>query len=885
MLADTQSSPRGLSGAEARARLERDGPNRLASRGRASLLSRVYGQFTDITVLALIFAAVVAVVLGQTEPGLTPLEQFGDATAIFIIVILNALIGLVQESRAERALAALSDSTAPTARVLRDGEEQQVDSADLVVGDVVLLEEGSRVPADARLLVANSLSANESSLTGESVPVEKQAELLLPASTDLAERKNSVYLGSFVNRGKGQAVVTATGMASSLGEIARLLDSVETPPSPLQRSLKRFGIQIVIACAALGVLVFLVTLAQGQASLRVLLLTSVSLAVAAIPEGLPAVTTIVLALGVQRMASKHALVRKLPAVETLGSADVICTDKTGTLTQNKMTVRRVASLDFDLTQAGDGINAGVLGEDLTESQRAALDGIVLAARYMPAARMKDGQGVGDPTDVALLNFHLAHCAEPAPPSQREQPFDADRKLASAVVDLESRQLFVHGAMEAVLSRATRAWSGGRAVELTDERRQQLDALQTAWSADGLRVLALAQRSLSDVAQPDEDLEADLCFLGLIGLSDPPRPAIRESIAKAARAGVRTLMITGDHPLTAKAIAREVGIGGADANTLLGSALDSMSPAEIEESAKTVDVVARATAAHKLLIVEALQRQGHVVAMTGDGVNDAPALRAAAIGVAMGQSGTDVAREAGDLVLADDNYTSIVSAIEEGRTIFANIQRFIVFLLSVNAGLVFAVLIAALLGWPPLLTPTQILWINLVTNGLPALALGAEPAHGHPMLRGPRASDSPLLTRRDTVWILGYGVFMGAVGLGAYSWLAADPAKARSLAFLVLAVGPLMHALNCRDRQRSLFSVGLSTNPQLWLAIAVGLGLQALAQFVPGLTKVFSVAPLSASELGVGAALCVTFWLAGELQKLVWRLAAGSRPPTPAPRPE
>lgn len=863
-MAALESSDQGLDAAEVEARRERHGPNQLAAAPRKSLLRRVGAQFTDVTVLALIVAAIIAVVLGQLEEGLTPLEQFGDAVAIAVIVILNALIGLIQESRAEKALEALAGRAAPTARVRRGGKEQDIPALELVPGDVIALEEGSRVPADARLIEARALASNESALTGESLPVEKDAELILEEEADLADRTNCVFLGTFVTRGKGHAVVTDTGMSSALGEIARLLESVEAPETPLQRDLRRFGVQIVLVCLALGLMVFVVTFLQGQATLRVLLLTAVSLAVAAIPEGLPAVTTIVLALGVQRMARREALVRKLPAVETLGSADVICTDKTGTLTQNRMAVRRVANLEHEQSLEGEA-------EGLPSDVAASFSRLILAARYTPAARIHEGRVVGDPTDAALLNFHLAHVDEPAPTSKRELPFDADRKLASAVVELEGPRLFVHGAAEAVLERTTRLWKNGERTELSKADRERLDEIQSDWGHAGLRVLALAERKLEDAEHPDGELEQELCLLGLVGLSDPPRPEVRAAIEKAARAGVRTVMITGDHPVTALAIAREVGIGGEAHQVLPGSELEQLTDDELVIRAESVSVVARATAAHKLRFVEALQKQGHIVAMTGDGVNDAPALRAASIGVAMGQSGTDVAREAGDLVLADDNYTTIVAAIEEGRTIFANIRRFILFLLSINAGLVLAVLVAAVLGWPPLLTPTQILWINLVTNGLPALALGAEPAHGEPMLHGPRDPAAPLLSLKDFAWIVGYGAFMAVLGLAAYWYLREDAETARSVAFLVLSVGPLLHALNCRHPTRSLFQLGVFSNPKLWAAIAVGFALQTLALYTPGLDRVFSAHPLSGTALGWGLCVCALFWVGGELQKAIARL--------------
>lgn len=893
----------GLSSEEARRRLARDGPNELAEKPPPSPLVIFLGQFADVTVLALIAAALVAVALGWKErESASFLHRFGDAIAIGIIVVLNALVGFAQQRKAERALRALRALGAPVAKVLRGGAVERVPAHTLVVGDVIELGEGDRVPADGRLVETSDAVVDESALTGESVPVDKLEVGVLDPTTPLAERANMVFYGTHVARGRARALVVATGMRTELGQIAELLGGVAAEDTPLQKSLHRFGTKVVIASALLGLLVFAVGAVRLEAPIGFLLLTGVSLAVAAIPEGLPAVTTIVLALGVQRMAKQNALIRRLSAVETLGSADVICTDKTGTLTQNRMVVRRaeVGRRSLEVEHSGQTTFFAELGGRRVEPDFSGADPLaelVLSCIAAPAARVaEDGSVRGDPTDAALLRIWLAHGAELAGAgrhleSLRVVPFDRERKMATVLTSGERGvQSYSHGAPEAVLGRASHAL-GARGEELPIGAREaaELSRRVEEWASLGLRVIAVARAKTGAVSLEEatrlergallDKIERDMVLVGLLGIADPPRPEVSLALAKARDAGVRTIMITGDHPLTGEAIARELGILNAqEGEVITGPEIDTLSAAELGERIERIRVVARATAANKLRLIEALRARGHVVAMTGDGVNDAPAIKAADIGVAMGRGGTDVTREAADMVLLDDNYATIVGAIEQGRVVYDNIKRFIVFLFSVNAGLVLAVLAAAAVGWPPILTPTQILWINLITNGLPALALGMEPVHLDPMKRAPRAKGEGLISPGELAWLLFYGVFMAVLGVATFAYfhppvLGASGetlALARSATFTVLAIAPLFHALNARSRRDSVFTLGLFSNARLLSAFAIALGLQAVALYVPALGGVFSTTPLPPATLAAALGACALTWVVGEAEKGIRR---------------
>ena len=883
----------GLSVPEAQRRLEREGPNELAEKPPPSAFSQLLQQFADVTVLALIVAALVAVALGwHDKPGSSFLHRFGDAIAIAIIVAVNAAVGFVQQRKAEQALRALRQLGAPAARAVRGGRCDAVPAHALVVGDLIEVAEGDRVPADARLVSTSDVVVDESALTGESVPVDKLELGCLAPATPLAERSNMVFYGTHVVRGRARALVVATGMRTELGQIAELLGSIDAEETPLQRSLRVFGTRVVVGSALLGVLVFAVGALRLDVSVGFLLLTAVSLAVAAIPEGLPAVTTIVLALGVQRMAKQNALIRRLSAVETLGAADVICTDKTGTLTQNRMVVRCAEvggrRLEVQLGPGGELVFAERGHGPVVPSFSGAdpLGEFVSSCIAAPGAHVAaDGTIRGDPTDAALLRVWHQYRARVAAAGRtvevlRVVPFDRDRKLVTVLTSSERGvEAHSHGAPEAVLARSsTLLGDDARGRGLDDETRADLRRRIDEWASLGLRVIALARApaevvSLEEASLLDRDalldrVERDLVFVGLVGIADPPRPEVALALAKARDAGVRTIMITGDHPLTGEAIARELGIMNAnEGDVITGPEIDALDAAELSSRIESIRVVARATAANKLRLIEALKARGHVVAMTGDGVNDAPAIKAADIGVAMGRAGTDVTREAADMILLDDDYATIVSAIEQGRVVYGNIKRFIIFLFSVNAGLVIAVLAAAAVGWPPILTPTQILWINLITNGLPALALGMEPVHVDPMKRLPRAKDAALLSGTEVIWLLSYGVLMAALGVATFAaYLGTSLAVARSATFTVLAIGPLFHALNARSLRDSVFVLGVGSNPRLLGAFAIALGLQAVALYVPALAEFFSTTALPASTLGAVLGVCSLVWIAGEIEK-------------------
>jgi len=886
---------RGLTAEEAHARLTRDGENRLAMAEGPGLLARLLGQFTDITVIALLVAAAIAVGLAifMAEPGANFIERFGDAIAILAIVLLNAGIGFVQEQRAESALKALNDMTSPSAVVIRAGEQAKIAAYALVSGDVVVLNEGDRIPADLRLIATASLRVNESTLTGESVAVDKDADATLPVDTPLAERTVMAFSGTHVTAGRGRGVVVATGMATELGRIAGMLAAVQVPDTPLKQDLRRFGNALVIGCVVISALVFAVGLLQQTATVPVLFLTAVSLAVAAIPEGLPAITTIVLAMGVQRMARRNALVRRLSAVETLGSAQIICTDKTGTLTQNRMVVRRLWCADRQLDIAGDYFEPDdpPRWREPDVAPDDALRELLDASHLAPDAQLIDKDGrvevTGDTTDGALLLLGRAFAPDHAAEEViAEFPFDHERMMATTIVERASgRWGYTHGAPERILELCETVCDRDGLRPLTDADREALHARIFDWGGEGYRVLAIARHALAADADTADNTEHDLALLGLVAISDPPRTEVAVALERSRNAGVRTMMITGDHPHTAAAIAREIRLSGElEPVVVSGAEVEAMGDEELARRAPGIDVVARATAAHKLRIVQALTGAGYVTAMTGDGVNDAPAIKAASIGIAMGQAGTDVTREAAALVLSDDNYATIIAAIEEGRIIFANIKKFILFLLCVNSGLVLAVFIAAMLGWPPMLTPTQILWINLITNGMPALALGMEPIHPDPMKAKPRDVSAGIIERHEVLWLLGYGVVMAVVGLAVFHGALGEPVhtdpialrRAQTMAFTVLALAPLFHAHTTRDLDTSIFKLGVFSNWRVWGSMAVAFVLQALALYVPGLDEVFHTTALSLHDLLVVLGLSAAILPLAELEKLLRRWFGGPR---------
>ncbi len=897
----------GLADAEAADRLARNGPNELVERGRKGPWRIFFAQFTSTMVVVLIVAGVVSALLGD----------FKDAAAILAIVILNAVLGFRQEYKAEQAMAALKRLAVPRVRVRRGGRLTEISSRDLVAGDVVLLEAGTMVPADCRLLESASLKAQESSLTGESQPVDKRAAAVLAEGAALGDRVNMAYMGTAVTNGRGAAVVTATGMATELGHIAAMIQGIDETQTPLQKRLHGLGKVLVVLALALVAIIFAMGLwREGTGKIRELFLLAVSMAVAAVPEGLPAVVTIALALGAQRMLKRRALIRKLPAVETLGSVTVICSDKTGTLTENRMTVtsveaggmcREIGRSPKDATQPGADNPALVLCLTASAACNDATVSVGPAGGSDPQAQTS----FGDPTEVALVvaaaRFGLEKSAIDALlPRRAEVPFDSDRKRMTTIHKLPSTELlngsggllaaltawreslgsathvaFVKGAVDGMLGASRQELSAaGTSMPLGDGRRRAILDANNRLAARGTRVLGVAYRVLSDLsADPGPDVERELVFVGLLGMIDPPRQEAAEAVRVCREAGIRPIMITGDHPLTAASIARELGIAGDGARVVTGAELAARPVDEIEKTAAEVSVYARVSPEHKLKIVQALQNRGQVVAMTGDGVNDAPALKKADIGVAMGITGTDVSKEASDMVLTDDNFATIVAAVEEGRAIYSNVRKFIKYLLATNAGEILVMLCAPLLRLPLPLLPLQILWINLVTDGLPALALGVEPAEKDAMKRPPYPPSESIFARGMGVHILWVSVLMATVTLGVGWWAYHAELPGwhwQTMVFMTLTLSQLGHVMAIRSSRQSLFRMGLFSNPLMVGAVGVTFLLQLAITYAPFVQRIFGTQPLSSGALAVSLVGSAVVFTAVEMEKLIRRRTETTR---------
>jgi P-type Ca2+ transporter type 2C len=852
VFATLQSTPQGLSAAEVQERRSTFGPNELAEGKRRTPLRMFFEQFTDFMILVLLAAAVISGLIGEAT----------DTIAIVVIVILNAVVGFIQEFRAERAMEALKAMAAPTATTMRDGGTAVVPASELVPGDVVLIEAGGIVPADLRLVDSARLRVDESALTGESIPVEKSTDPIPEDTQSLGDRHNMAYKGTIVTYGHGRGVVVATGMRTEFGKIAALLQDAGDLKTPLQRRLSHFGRRMAIAAMLICAVVFAMGIVRGEEPL-LMFLTAVSLAVAAIPEALPAVVTVALAIGARTMVQKKALVRRLPAVETLGSVTYICTDKTGTLTLNRMQVE--AFYCDDAIEASPGREA-----PWAELLRA----MALCSDVSPDA---SGALVGDPTEVALTTAASQagvdkSTLEKEYPRVAEIPFDSDRKRMTTLHQHPEGGFIsvTKGAVEVITAGATQmaATSG-----MTDLDTNRLVEVSERMAADGLRVLALGMRrwtSLPEEITP-EVVERDLILLGFVGLLDPPREEAREAVETCKTAGIVPVMITGDHPGTAKAIAQRLGIQNVADAVLTGDELARLSAEALKVRVGEIRVYARVAPEQKLNIVTALQEHGELVAMTGDGVNDAPALKRADIGVAMGVAGTDVAKEASAMILLDDNFATIVQAVREGRRIYDNIRRFVRYAVTTNSGEIWTMFLAPLFGLPIPLLPIQILWINLVTDGLPGLALAAEPEESNLMRRPPRPPQESVFARGLGVHVLWVGPLMAALALGTQAWsLASGTTHWQTMVFTVLCFSQLAHVLAIRSEQESLFYQGLLSNKPLLGAVVLTFGLQMATIYVPALNSIFRTAPLSAAELAAAIAIASAVFVAVEVEKWVRR---------------
>ncbi len=857
-LAGLESGRSGLSPQEAQARLDKYGPNQLAGAPKKPLWARFLDQMRDPMILVLLAAAALSLVSSGGE-------DWVEAVIILVIVGVNACISISQEDSAEKALEALQKMSAPLAKVVRGGEQVRLETAFLVPGDVIVLEAGDLVPADARILECANLKADESAMTGESVPVDKQADAVLPEGTVLGDRSNMVISSTVITNGRALCVVTATGMDTEVGRIAGMLMGEEDTSTPLQRKLAEISKTLSFVCLAVCAVMFGVGMLYHRPLLE-MLMAAVSLAVAAIPEGLPAIVTIVLALGVQRMVKHNAIVKKLPAVETLGCAGVICSDKTGTLTQNRMTVKQV----------------------WTPGDRHRREALTIGALCNDTVLTPDGRTAGDPTETAFVDAALAdgldkNILEQEMPRVFELPFDSERKLMSTVHPLPGQpgryRVMVKGAPDVLLSRCTHILAGA-AVPLTAALGRDVEAANASMAEQALRVLACGYQDIESLPEPSgsAQLETGLTFVGLVGMIDPPRLEVRDAVGQCYAAGIRPVMITGDHKLTAVAIARELDIFRSGDLAITGEDLDFMPQELLEQDVDKFAVYARVSPEHKMRIVKAWQKKGMVVAMTGDGVNDAPALKVADIGCAMGITGTDVAKGAADMILTDDNFATIVKAVEQGRGIYSNIKKAIHYLLSCNIGEIVTLFLATLFNFhqPPLVA-VQLLWLNLVTDSLPALALGMEPVEPSVMEEKPRSASEPLFTRRFSIRLAWQGLMVGLLTLAAY-WLGeyvlSDPtladATANTMAFATLTFCQLFHAFDVRSETQSIAHIGLTSNPAMNKAFLVGMALQLSVLLIPPLMSVFRVCALTLTEWLVVLGLSLIPLAVCEIEKAVRR---------------